>query len=83
MSISPYLPLPAPGELTIFLASSIALQEIRLVLSKILWVYDMELVNKDLYLDKDSTSEVLWSKPDIWVRFVRRRGVDVSILDSE
>ena len=48
-----------------------------------LWVYDMELVNKGVDLNRDSTSYVLWSKPDLWVRFVRRRGVHVPILDSE
>ena len=69
--------------LTKFLAFSLALKEIRLVLSKMLWVYDMELVNKDLDIDRDSTSYFLWSKPEIWVRFARRRGVRVPILDSE
>jgi len=75
--------LPLPTNLTIFLAISLALKEIRVVLSKILWVYDMELVNKDLDLDRDSTSYFLWNKPEIWVRFTRRRGVQVPILDSE
>ena len=69
--------------LTIFLAFSLALKEIRLVLSKMLWVYDMELVNKDLNLDRDSTTYFLWIKPEIWVRFTRRQGVHVPILDSE
>jgi len=72
-----------PTNLTIFLVSSLALKEIRLVLSKMLWVYDMELVNKEVDLNRDSTSYVLWSKPDLWVRFVRRPGVQVPILDSE
>ena len=79
----PSLLLPALDNLTMFLASSLALKETRLVLSKMLWVYDMELVNKNLDLDRDSTNYFLWSKPEIWVRFTRRRGVQVPILDSE
>ena len=81
-SLPPSL-LHAPHNLTTFLASSLAMKETRLVLSKMLWVYDMELVNKDLDLDRDSTNYFLWSKPELWVRFTRRRGVQVSILDSE
>jgi len=65
------------------LAFGLALKEIRLELSKMLWVYDMELVNKDLDPDRDSASYVLWSKPEIWVRFAPRGGVQVPILDSE
>jgi len=72
-----------PTNLTIFLVSSLALKEIRLVLSKMLWAYDMELVNKEVDLNRDSTSYVLWSKPDLWVRFLRRPGVQVPVLDSE
>ena len=37
-----------------------------------LWAYDMELVNKVLGPDRDSTSYVLWRKLEIWVRFARR-----------
>ncbi|PUU73918.1 cytochrome P450 [Tuber borchii] len=62
---------------------NLATKETRLVLSKMLWVYDMELVNKDIDLDRDSTNYFLWSKPEIWVKFARRRGVQVPILDSE
>ncbi|PUU72908.1 cytochrome P450 [Tuber borchii] len=56
---------------------NLALKEIRLVLSKMLWVYDMELVNEDLDLDRDSTTYFLWIKPEIWMRFTRRQGVQV------
>ncbi|KAG0633323.1 putative cytochrome P450 [Tuber brumale] len=38
---------------------SLALKEIRPVLSKVFWAYDMELVNKDVDLNRDSTSFVL------------------------
>ncbi|KAG0133146.1 cytochrome P450 [Tuber indicum] len=62
---------------------NLALKEIRLVLSKMFWVYDMELVNKDADLNRDSTSFVLWDKPDLWVRFTRRREVQVPVLDRE
>ncbi|PUU77618.1 cytochrome P450, partial [Tuber borchii] len=67
----------------VYIGRNLALKEIRLVLSKMLWVYDMELVNKSLDLDRDSTSYVLWGKPEIWVRFARRRGAHVPLLDSE
>ncbi|CUS11625.1 unnamed protein product [Tuber aestivum] len=62
---------------------NLALKEIRLALSKIFWVYEMELVNRGVDLNRDSTSFVLWDKPDLWVRFTRRPGVRVPVLDSE
>ncbi|RPB00818.1 cytochrome P450 [Choiromyces venosus 120613-1] len=62
---------------------NLALKEIRLLLSKMFWVYDMELVNKEVDINRDSTSFVLWNKPDLWVRFARRPGVEVPGLDGE
>ena len=53
------------------------------LLSKMCWVYDMGLVNKDVDINRDSTNFVLWDKPDLWVRFARRQGIHVPVLDSE
>lgn len=48
--------------------------EINLLLAKLLWKYEMELVNKDLdWLGKGKVF-VMWWKPELWVRFHERHG---------
>jgi hypothetical protein len=46
--------------------------EINLLLSKLLWKYDLELVNKDLDWFADSKVFVMWWKPALRVRFLAR-----------
>lgn len=48
---------------------SFAWMELNLVLAKLLWSYDMELVNRDIDFIQSSTVHVLWWKPKLFVRW--------------
>ncbi|KAF7922013.1 uncharacterized protein EAE98_008224 [Botrytis deweyae] len=51
------------------LGRNFALMELNLVLAKLLWSYDMELVNKEINFLEQSTVHVLWWKPKLFVRW--------------
>ncbi|TGJ83736.1 hypothetical protein E0Z10_g5024 [Xylaria hypoxylon] len=51
------------------LGRNFAWMELNLVLTKILWLYDMELITKDINWLQDSRVHVLWWKPELLVRF--------------
>lgn len=46
--------------------------EMNLLLAKMLWTYDLELVSKDVNWLKDGKVHVLWWKPKLFVRFHKR-----------
>ncbi|KAL8634030.1 hypothetical protein Q9189_000276 [Teloschistes chrysophthalmus] len=52
-----------------------AYMEMNLLLAKMLWTYDLELVNKNLDWLKEGKVHVLWWKPKLFVRFHKRPGV--------
>ncbi|KAI0169620.1 cytochrome P450 [Hypoxylon sp. FL1284] len=54
------------------LGRNFAWMELNLVLAKMLWRYDLELVSKDIDWLKDSQIHVLWWKPKLFVRFHER-----------
>lgn len=45
------------------------MMELNLVLSKMLWKYNLELINSQLDWEKDSRLYVMWCKPELMVRF--------------
>ncbi|KAI1419708.1 cytochrome P450 [Xylaria sp. FL1777] len=51
------------------LGRNFAWMELNLVLAKIVWLYDMELVTKDIDWLRDSKVHVLWWKPKLLVRY--------------
>ncbi|KAI0835729.1 cytochrome P450 [Hypoxylon sp. FL0890] len=51
------------------LGRNFAWMELNLVLAKILWLYDLELVTKDINWLQDCQVHVLWWKPKVFVRF--------------
>ena len=51
---------------------SFANMEMNLLLAKILWTYELELVNKEVNWLKDGKVHVLWWKPKLFVRFHKR-----------
>lgn len=51
---------------------SFAYMEMNLLLAKMLWTYDMELVSKDLKWLEDGRVHVLWWKPELLVRYHKR-----------
>jgi len=56
---------------------NLALMEMRLMLAKLFWVYDMELMNKAVDFEHDSKVWTLWNKPDLIVKLIRREGVEL------
>ncbi|KAF4910857.1 Cytochrome P450 monooxygenase BOT4 [Colletotrichum fructicola] len=55
------------------LGQNFAYMEINLILSKMLWKYDLELVNKNLDWERESRLHVMWWKPALMVQFKERR----------
>lgn len=53
--------------------SSFAYMEINLILAKMVWKYDMQLINQDLDWARDSLLHVMWWKPALLVRFRERQ----------
>ncbi|KAI0396358.1 cytochrome P450 [Xylariaceae sp. FL0594] len=51
------------------IGKNFAYLELNLILAKMLWTYDMELINKDLDWEGESHEHVMWSKPDLFVTF--------------
>lgn len=45
--------------------------ELNPMLAKLLWSYDMELVDKDIKFIEQSRVHVLWWKPELFVRWHR------------
>lgn len=60
----------------------LALLEIRLIMAKMLWAYDMELVDPAQEWLSENGFAVLWEKPALYVRYTRRQGVLVPPLDG-
>ncbi|KAH8146325.1 uncharacterized protein LAJ45_09518 [Morchella importuna] len=63
------------------LGRSLALLEMRLILCKMLWSYDMEMVNPEQEWFQENTFGMLWEKPKLPLRFIRREGVEVPPAD--
>lgn len=47
--------------------------EMNLLLAKMLWQYDLELMNKDIDFIGEGQVFVMWWKPKLMVRFHRRK----------
>lgn len=60
----------------------LAMLENRLVLAKMLWVFDMEMVGEDKGWMEKSKSALLWSRPELMVRFTKREGAVVPGIDG-
>lgn len=46
--------------------------ELNLILAKMIWKYNLELVNSDLDWEGQSHLHVMWWKPKLMVRFQER-----------
>ncbi|EMF14032.1 cytochrome P450 [Sphaerulina musiva SO2202] len=55
------------------LGQNFAYMEINLIMAKMFWKYDLELVDKELDWDKQSQLHVMWWKPELRVRFKERK----------
>jgi hypothetical protein len=49
--------------------------EMNLVMAKMLWTYDLELVNRDIDWLNDGKVHVLWWKPALNIRFHKRQDI--------
>lgn len=52
--------------------------EMNLLMAKIFWTYDLELVNKEVNWLKDGKVHVLWWKPKLFVRFHKRPIISIN-----
>ncbi|RYP76857.1 hypothetical protein DL769_003543 [Monosporascus sp. CRB-8-3] len=57
------------------LGRNFAQMEMNLLMAKIFWSYDLELVNKEVNWLKEGKVHVLWWKPKLFVRFHRRASI--------
>jgi hypothetical protein len=48
--------------------------ELRTTISKVLWMYDLELADPSLDWHRDSKMHTLWMKPKLMVRVTKRAG---------
>ncbi|EAW12425.1 cytochrome P450 [Aspergillus clavatus NRRL 1] len=55
------------------LGRNVAYMEINLILARLIWMYDMETVNKSMDWESESSLHVMWSKPDLKVHFRQAR----------
>ncbi|KAI3316790.1 benzoate 4-monooxygenase cytochrome P450 [Xylariaceae sp. AK1471] len=56
---------------------SLGLLELRLIMTKMIWKYDLELLDKSMDWHRDSLMQTLWQKPKMRVK-VRDRSTDVN-----
>lgn len=49
--------------------------EMSLILAKLLFTYDLELLDKNLDWEGQSYMHVQWWKPELWVRFKERKSL--------
>jgi cytochrome P450 len=54
---------------------SFAFMQMASIMAKLLFVYDLELVNKDLDFEAESHCHIMWWKAPVWVRLTKREGV--------
>ncbi|KAI0861523.1 benzoate 4-monooxygenase cytochrome P450 [Xylaria cubensis] len=61
---------------------NLAWLSLRTISVKLIWVYDLELVNSSMDWHQESQMHTLWRKPDLFVR-ARNRGVRHPLLDID
>ena len=59
------------------LGINLAYLELRIILAKMVWAYEWELVDTDMDWIPDNKFYVMWKKPDMKVRFHPRAGTKV------
>ncbi|KAF4948832.1 hypothetical protein FSARC_13638 [Fusarium sarcochroum] len=58
------------------IGTSLAYLEMRIILAKMVWLYDWELVNTELDFFQEARLYLLWDKPSVLVRFHERTGTE-------
>jgi hypothetical protein len=49
-----------------------AWMEMRILIAKMIFLFDYELVDDSLDWDRDSPSFILWQKPELWTKVTLR-----------
>ena len=49
--------------------------ELRLIIAKLVWMYDVELVDKELDWNEANVTYILWWKPELNVKLTTREGL--------
>ncbi|KAH8585673.1 cytochrome P450 monooxygenase-like protein [Bisporella sp. PMI_857] len=57
------------------LGVNLAYMEMKHILTKMIWTFDMELIAKDIDWDRDTKQFHLWIKPALMTRFVKRSDI--------
>ena len=57
---------------------SLAMLEMNIILSKLFYVYDLELISKEFNLEAESRAYTAWVRPAMRIRFIRREGAMTS-----
>ena len=57
--------------------------ELNIILAKLLFTYEVQLVSTQLDWQIDSMMQTLWQKPELRVRLLRRAAVDQPTLAEE
>lgn len=52
---------------------SFAYMEINMILARMLWTYNLELVHPDMEWEGQSKLHILWQKPELLVKFHKRK----------
>lgn len=63
-------------------SNSLALMELRVILGRMLWSYDMEAVNPNVDWMTNQKAYVLWEKPELFIKYTRRAGIVVPPIDG-
>ncbi|CAI7653290.1 unnamed protein product [Penicillium pancosmium] len=50
---------------------NVAYMEVNLILARMIWTYDMTLINQSMNWEAESSLHVMWSKPELMVQFSR------------
>ena len=51
---------------------SLAYMELRVIIARIIWNFDFELVNKEMDWFRDSRVFIMWDKPDLMLKICPR-----------
>jgi cytochrome P450 len=52
------------------LGINLAYMEMRIILSRLVWEFDLELISKEVDWERDNVLRLLWQKPQMKVRFL-------------
>lgn len=61
---------------------NLAYMEMHIILARIVWQYDWELVSKELDWERENKMYVLWNKPELNMKFHPRKDTEVNAMKA-